>query len=135
MCSAYRRAIKQVRRFQDDLESVARQVSAVRADETQDLLQCGVDLYQWIVRAERRLRADFRADKIDDPADTITAIVDLYTQWLVAASRIESRMTQESCALAGNIAEVREVCLAVREKLNGIAWAGKSRELRNKPNA
>lgn len=133
MAIAYRLARDQVQRFQNELDPMTRHEAEVLENESEDLLQLGIDAYRWIVRAERRLRENVRAGNVDHPADAIEAIADLYKLWLIPGSLIEARIAQQTALGAENAAEFREVCLAVREKLNAMAWVGKSRKLRDKP--
>lgn len=133
MVIAYRLARDQVQRFQNELDPMTWQEAETLESESEDLLQLGIDAYQWIVRAERRLRENARGGNVNHPADAIAAIADLYKLWLIPGALIEARIAQQSATGAENAAEFRDVCLAVREKLNAMAWVGKSRKLRDKP--
>lgn len=133
MAIAYRLARDQVQRFRNELDPMVGQDVQVLENESEDLLQLGIDAYQWIVRAERRLRENAHGGNVDHPADAIAAVADLYKLWLIPGALIEARIAQQSAIGAENAAEFLDVCLAVREKLNAMAWVGKSRKLRDKP--
>lgn len=133
MAIAYRLAREQVQRFQNELDPMTRVNGEVLDRESEDLLQLGIEAYQWIVRAERRLRENARAGNVDHPADAIAAIAELYKLWLIPGAFIEAQLAQQPSAAAGNAAEFREIYLSVREKLNVMAWVGKSRRFRDKP--